>query len=188
MAKTNNHDQQDEMTRDLLNNRKVAEMLTPKAVEKVVEALKLYGYSKTTTRYEVGDLPIEGQVLRWADVLHDSESEGPEAETRIVTDVERANIINSDVNLQWGGDEHKVILDIDFPVKVVESSPGKSHLYIDKTVSWHQLIAIMAALVEAGIVQPGYMFASIQRGYTSVRVPWALKGTNVPEPNTVSPF
>lgn len=136
-------------------------------------------------------LPIKNQTLRWADVLHDSESEGPEGETRIVTDVEHANIVNSDLvanKWEWGADvhgyggQHNVVFDIDHPVFVVESSPNKSHLYIDSPMSWSTIVMLMAAFVEAGLMEPGYMFASIQRGYTSVRVPWALKGTHVPEP------
>ncbi|QQO39306.1 hypothetical protein SEA_CRUNCHYBOI_20 [Microbacterium phage CrunchyBoi] len=175
------HEEQDEMTRDLLNSRKVAEMLTPKAVERVIEALKLHGYSKVNSRYEVGDLPIKGQVLRWADLHHDSTTIEPERDMRVVTDAEHANIINSDVADSWASD-HKILLDIDFPVTVIESSPGHSHLYIDHAVTWDQLVMLMTVLTEIGLVERGYTYASIQRGYTSLRVPWALKGTSVPEP------
>ena len=134
-------------------------------------------------------MPISDLTLRWADVLHDSDSDEPEGETRVVTDFEHANLINSDVVDRFNSPvkaaqfaNHKLVLDIDFPVKVVESSPGKSHLYIDKPITWDELISIMMTLVTAGIVERNYAMASIRRGYTSVRVPWALKGTHVPEP------
>ena len=170
-----------QMTDDLLNNRKAAEILTPHTAKVIAGVLTKKDYIKNTSQYDEGVLPIEGQVLRWADLHHDSTTIEPERDMRVVTDVKHANIINSDMADGWG-DNHKILLDIDFPVKVVESSPGHSHLYIDKPVSWDQLVMLMTVLTEIGVVERGYTYASIQRGYTSVRVPWALKGTSVPEP------
>lgn len=147
-----------------------------------------------TEKSNVGNkvLPIEGQVLRWADLGADYETPSP---TRVVTEAEHANIVNSDMTVEWDnktsrrtphgyGPNHKLILDIDYPVYVVESSPGRSHLYIDAAMSWSTLVSIMAVFVEAKLLEPGYMYASIERGYTSVRVPWALKnsGVHIEEP------
>lgn len=129
-------------------------------------------------------LPIEGQTLRWVELHHNSSTNEPDRGTVLTTDKAEANVINSDVLNSWNA-EHKIILDIDFPVHVVESSEGKSHLYIDYAVSWDQVVMLMSVLVELGLLERGYMYASIDRGFTSVRVPWALKnsGYNVPEPN-----
>ncbi|WVX89557.1 hypothetical protein SEA_HITCHHIKER_20 [Microbacterium phage HitchHiker] len=168
----------------------------------ITDALIENGYRKQDYSDHKGGLPIQDLTLRWADVLHDSESDEPEGETRVVTDFAHANLINSDMVDRLGSpvnghqfSNHKLVLDIDYPVKVIESSPGKSHLYIDKPITWDELISIMMTLVTAGIVERNYAMASIRRGYTSVRVPWALKGTDVPEPpkplerkRTRSPF
>lgn len=72
--------------------------------------------------------------------------------------------------------KHKVIVDIDMPVKVIESStPGHSHLYIDVDVTWKQFMKLLDALVDAGIVQAGYRDASSARGFTALRLPWIKK-------------
>ncbi len=132
---------------------------------------------------KVLELPLKGQQLRWGDLSHNSESIEPEARERQVTDIEHANIICSDIPNSWLG-AHNVVFDIDYPVHVVESSEGHGHLYIDKPLPWNDIVALMAVLVSIGLMEPGYMFASIDRGYTSVRVPWALKnsGVHIEEP------
>ncbi|MEU7814082.1 hypothetical protein [Pseudonocardia sp. NPDC049154] len=74
-------------------------------------------------------------------------------------------------------DEHKIVLDIDHPVRVLESStPGHHHLFIDKAVSWAKYQHVLHALAVAGVVEPGYVAASIDRGCTAVRLPWVKKG------------
>ncbi|QYC53787.1 hypothetical protein SEA_EUGENEKRABS_17 [Microbacterium phage EugeneKrabs] len=129
------------------------------------------------------NLPLNEQTLRWGDLSHDSTSIEPHRGERPVTDIEHANIVCSDIKDDWAR-RHNLILDIDFPVRVVESSHGKSHLYVDEPMTWDAVVAVMAVMVQVGLVQPGYMYASIERGYTSVRVPWALKGSgnHIPEP------
>ncbi|QGH78658.1 hypothetical protein SEA_WESAK_17 [Microbacterium phage Wesak] len=131
-------------------------------------------------------LPIQNQVLRWGDLSHTSEDIEPARRERVVTDIEHANIVCSDLDGQeWDdsepqhgyGPSHKILFDIDFPVHVVQSSEGHGHLYIDRKMSWSTVVMLMAAFVEAGLMEPGYMYAAIQRGYTSLRVPWALKGS-----------
>jgi hypothetical protein len=131
------------------------------------------------------ELPVGGTTLRWGDLAHDSTSIEPDRGERVVTDIEHANMICSDT--QDFSRSHKVLFDIDHSVKVVESSPGHSHLYIDENLSWENIVLLMAAFVNVGLMEEGYMYASIQRGYTSLRVPWALKnsGVSIPEPSKV---
>lgn len=76
-------------------------------------------------------------------------------------------------------ERHKVVLDIDMPAKLIPSStPGHSHLYIDHAMSDRQWRVLIEALAYAGIIEPGYANASLQRGFTAVRLPWVKKGQN----------
>jgi hypothetical protein len=73
---------------------------------------------------------------------------------------------------------HTVVLDIDMEAKLVPSSTeGHYHLYIDKTMGWDKYVRLLEALAEAGILEPGYVGASIARGFTAVRLPWVKKET-----------
>lgn len=72
--------------------------------------------------------------------------------------------------------EHRPVLDIDFPVHVVPSStPGHFHLYLNKKMTWGKYKNLLRALMEAGILESGYVIVSMERGYTSVRLPWVKK-------------
>lgn len=85
----------------------------------------------------------------------------------------------SDLILSHIDDEctkHKPAIDIDMPVHVIESStPGKSHLYIDKEMSWDDYLKLLRVMVEVGLVEEGYLGASEYRGYTTLRKPGNLK-------------
>lgn len=71
---------------------------------------------------------------------------------------------------------HRPILDIDFPVDVIPSSTvGHYHLYIDKKLTWEQYKKLLFVLAEVGIIEEGYLNASIDREFTSVRLPWVNK-------------
>lgn len=89
-------------------------------------------------------------------------------------DIDKADVITS---IAGGGrDAHRPVLDIDLPVAVIPSStPGHSHLYLDKEMPWDTYQELLRALEAAGIVEPGYVSASIERQYTSVRLPWIRK-------------
>lgn len=80
---------------------------------------------------------------------------------------------------------HQVVLDIDHPVHVVDSStPGHHHLVIEvpggipDDVYW----ILVEAMVNAGIVEHGYLAASLTRGRTDVRLPWVSKADTPPTP------
>lgn len=92
----------------------------------------------------------------------------------VVVDLDEANIICSDA-LGWS-EWHYPVIDIDFPIKAIPSStPGHFHLYIDMPIPWEKYMTILEAMADAGIVQPGYVAASIRRGHTDVRLPWCAK-------------
>lgn len=67
---------------------------------------------------------------------------------------------------------HRPLIDFDLPVKLVPSgTPGNSHLYIDKAISFELYLGILKALAEADIVQWGFYDATQERGYGSLRHP-----------------
>ena len=80
------------------------------------------------------------------------------------------------------GDLHAPVLDIDIPVRLLPSStPGHSHLYIDYMITWEQYQKLLTALAEVGLLEPGYVSASIAQGQTYVRRPGITKGHDEPE-------
>ena len=119
--------------------------------------------------------PFPGQQLRKVFNWGDSSQEMPTEEIRpIVADVEDADLVTSEIASRHK--RHKIVLDIDMPVKVLDSStPGHHHLFIDKELSWKQYRRLLRALAAAGIVEQGYVGASEDRGFTGVRVPWKKK-------------
>jgi hypothetical protein len=100
-------------------------------------------------------------------------------EIREIRDKEDANLIGSYIEIpgmEPGADEsiHMPTLDIDFPCHLRESeTPGHFHLLIDKPMPWHRYKALLAAMVDAGLLEEGYVNASIQRGATFLALkPW----------------
>ena len=72
---------------------------------------------------------------------------------------------------------HYPCIDIDIPVRLVPSStPGHSHLYVDEPITWGTYKRLLVALAEAGIVERGYLNASVAQGGTTVRMPHIKKG------------
>lgn len=94
--------------------------------------------------------------------------------------VETENIGEAHIVLSFSKETrvHRPVLDIDFPVAVLPSStPGHFHLYIDKPLSWSKYRRLLMALADAGIIEDGYASVSMDREYTSVRLPWVKKKT-----------
>ena len=92
--------------------------------------------------------------------------------------VETENIEAADIILSFdkATKEHRPVLDIDFPLHVVPSSTeGHFHLYLDKPMSWFKYKRLISALADAGIIEDGYAAVSLDRKYTSVRLPWVKK-------------
>jgi len=90
-----------------------------------------------------------------------------------VVDEAKANLIGSLTNRGT----HMPVLDIDrIPVRLLESStPGNYHLYIDKEMEWPVYVTLLRALAEAGVVEKGWVEASIKQGSTFVRKPGVPK-------------
>ena len=81
----------------------------------------------------------------------------------------------------FGGPKHAVILDLDIPAYLVPSStPGHSHLYIDRVLLEKDYYELLDALAKAGVVEPGYVTASKRKGGTHLRLPWVKKGAPAP--------
>jgi len=94
-------------------------------------------------------------------------------------DLNAAKAASSQIN---GEDGHYLLLDIDVPAWLVPSStPGHSHLYVktDKPIQWENLQRLLIALALCGVLEDGYVMASLDRESTTLRLPWVRK---VPEP------
>jgi hypothetical protein len=116
--------------------------------------------------------PIEGQLFEA--VPEENLTEYNWATGRRFTDnIDEALLITSKV---LGSDQHKILLDIDIPAQLIPSStPGHAHLYIDQEISWAQLEKLLTVLAEMKVIEKGYAGASIERGYTALRLPWVSK-------------
>jgi hypothetical protein len=76
---------------------------------------------------------------------------------------------------------HAVLLDLDVPAYLVRSStPGHSHLYVTVSAAWDDYVAFLKAAVKIGMLEQGYVNACIERGMTSLRLPWVKKGEERP--------
>lgn len=129
---------------------------------------------------KIGPHPMPGQVLIKVSNFSDSEQHyDPATEQREpVVNIHDANAVTSRTtsSLLSSTPMHKPVLDIDFPAKLVPSStPGHSHLYLDRELSWPQYKKLLDVLAEVGIIQDGYADSAIKRGYSAVRLPWVKK-------------
>lgn len=72
---------------------------------------------------------------------------------------------------------HMPVIDIDrIPIFIIPSStPGNSHLYIDKPLTWEAYEALLDGFATAGIIEQGYLKASVSRRATFVRKPGVVK-------------
>jgi hypothetical protein len=68
---------------------------------------------------------------------------------------------------------HFPIFDLDVPAYLVPSStPGHSHLYVDKRVSWRQYRKVLKAMSKAGIIDEAYYEATVGAKAAFLRLPW----------------
>lgn len=92
----------------------------------------------------------------------------------VTTSEQEANIVTSHMGV--GGELHAPVLDIDFGAQLLPSStPGHFHLYFEKAMTWDNYCGLLKALGDVGILEPGYVKASLRRGYSSVRKPGVYK-------------
>ncbi len=102
----------------------------------------------------------------------------PNDDGRVSCDPQDAQVVSSEIQNSL----HSPVLDIDFPARLVPSStPGHFHLYLDGlSMTWLDYEKLLTALAAAGVVQEGYVHASIARKATAVRVPGCKKETVAP--------
>ncbi len=89
----------------------------------------------------------------------------------IYVDEADAHLVASYCQTVDGVRYHAPAIDIDIPVRVRESSPGKSHLFIDKQMTEEEYFELLDAFVKVGLVEPGYVEASKRRHATYLRLP-----------------
>ena len=112
----------------------------------------------------------ERLLYRVASMSEDYDPNGTETGRHPVERIEEADVIAS---LASDG-MHYPVLDLDFPARLTPSeTPGHFHLAIDQAVEWDAYVAVLEALGAAGLLEPGYVTASIDRGasYVATR-PW----------------
>lgn len=111
-------------------------------------------------------------------------------------DIGEANIatsIREDIGDSHAAPVHALLIDLDIPAWLVPSStPGHSHLYVDVAIPERNYFALLGALADCGVIQPGYAKSSIHRGGTALRLPWVKKHEQdapvAPKPTTELPF
>lgn len=87
------------------------------------------------------------------------------------------NLFSSELALVGYKGAHAPTLDIDFPCELIESSTeGHFHLYIDVPMSWDTYEELLVAMMNAGLLQPGFVSLSIARKASYLRKPGVTKG------------
>jgi len=111
-------------------------------------------------------------------------SGGPEMPARIAfaarargrvmraTSQSRATLVGS-----YGLDgKHWPVVDIDVPARLIPSTtPGHAHLYVNHPTTFPRLIAMLAGLAAAGVIDWTIVWTAIFRGMSCVRPPWVHK-------------
>lgn len=106
------------------------------------------------------------------DAVTDYSDDSADETREKVAQIRDANLVSSEL----ANGQHAPALDIDLPCQLIESTtPGHFHLYIDKPMDWKQYEKLLKALGEAGILEPGYVSASIKRKGSFLRTPWTKK-------------
>ena len=126
--------------------------------------------------------PFPGQVIRdvnFGDPTWYEENVGehrPWVQSPDLGTVVTSEVADRDAKWKPATDLHKPVLDLDIPAVLLPSSTeGHFHLYIDKEMSWKSYKKLLTVLAEVGIIEEGYLRASVARKYTAVRLPWIKK-------------
>lgn len=99
---------------------------------------------------------------------------------REVAPIDKSDVVSSE---RFVDRRHAVVLDIDHESWLVKSTtPGHYHLYIDVPggIDWMKYGTMLLAMADAGVLEPGYVNASIERGHTAARLPWVKKPDPTP--------
>lgn len=99
--------------------------------------------------------------------------EVPEAQANLISSLADDNYNSTRLDYDK---RHYPILDLDFPCELIPSSTeGKFHLYMNKEVTWLQYQNVLTAMAAAGLLEPGFVGASIAAGTTFLRKPGVYK-------------
>jgi hypothetical protein len=106
---------------------------------------------------------------------------------RATTDPEVMEAVSSctraTVDRPAGERHHALLIDVDCPAWLIPSSTGgHGHLYVDLDIPDAALWRFLDAAAGIGLVEEGYVNACRERGMTSLRAPWIVKGE---EPSTL---
>lgn len=105
---------------------------------------------------------------------YDEEGDGPKEVRTPAESLDDATVVTSEFEYIPGF--HRPVLDLDFPAQLIPSTtPGHYHLYLDRAMAWDDYVHLLTVLGEVGILEPGYVKASIARGHTCLRLPWVRK-------------
>ena len=90
---------------------------------------------------------------------------------------ETSTIENPEADILSQRNMHAPLFDLDFPCELIPSStPGHFHLYMDKEIPYVKMLKVMAAMVDAGLVQEGYYNSVKAHDAAILRLPWIKKG------------
>jgi hypothetical protein len=119
--------------------------------------------------------PMPGQVLMHIDSFGDYQAGDPATKPHMVRNIEDANLITSTIATEYPP-THKVVIDLDHAAQLIPSStPGHFHLYIDHDIEWSLYAELLEVLAKVGLLEKGYVSASLERKFTAVRLPWVRK-------------
>ena len=122
-------------------------------------------------------------ILWYKETLNDS-SEDFDKAVGLRSEMDRANLITSQLGSDENSNMHAPVLDLDFYAHVEPSStPGHFHLFLDKAMKWQDYQRFLVTLASFDIIEQGFMQASIDREASAVRLPWVKKG--LPSPTLV---
>lgn len=84
-----------------------------------------------------------------------------------------SNLVGSQLK---DSDLHAPAFDIDVPHGLIESStPGHGHLFFDVPMPWKKYKKLLKVMGECGILEEGYVKASLARKGSYLRMPWEKK-------------
>jgi len=117
--------------------------------------LSRFGLFKTVTLKADG---IDTEIPKRSDGKNDNER------------LQQTVLIGS--NYVAGKDVHKIVLDIDHPAALYESTNGNSHLLVDLPLSTEQYKKLVTVMVEIGLVDQYHLTMFDEQKGTYVFAPW----------------
>lgn len=94
-------------------------------------------------------------------------------------DIPRSLLVNNDI--QIASPDKVLIYHPEAITWVPSSTRGHHHVYIDWPMHWSEYEEMLLVLLQMEVLEPGYVRASIERGYSCVRKPGVMKAPPPPE-------